>query len=59
MGCRTKCFSNPAASSNVNETDSFLYDLVKLITSDRSKIWNSVEVHEAYRSLRFRDFGIA
>ena len=39
--------ANPAASSNVNETDSFLYDLVKLITSDRSKIWNSVEVHEA------------
>ena len=51
VDCRTKCFSNPAASGNVNETDIFLYDLVKLITSDRSKIWNSVGVHEAYRSL--------
>ena len=51
VDCRTKCFSNPAASGNVNETDIFLYDLVKLITSDRSKIWNSVGFHEAYRSL--------
>ena len=42
---------NFSASGNVSETDIIcLYDLVKLITSDRSKIWNSVEVHEAYRS---------
>ena len=51
VDCRTKCFSNHAASGNVNVPDIFLYDLVKLITSDRSKILNNVDVHEAYRSL--------
>jgi hypothetical protein len=48
VDCRTKFFYQAAATNIFNQKDMPLAELVKIMISDRAKIWNSVDVHEQY-----------